>query len=493
MRKNKPIYVLGVLCTLRVLSLLSGAVCAQSTANVQPVPALCMQCLRVRVGLPRVVRGPAADIADNRFSEIQLPNGGYRGFDAHGDTRVIDGRYPWDMGSPERTVLSPGKPGTHYSCGQWIQHVEPASNVILGFVHDETTCRYQIGQTHKSMSLATSTDYGLTWKNLGQIITGTDAPAVGKNTGEGDCTTLNGFDSYYYLYCGRPRDGAVIVARAPVSSPGPGNWKKFFQGNWDQPGLGGDATSLGRGLGTSAARWTTSGETMLLGWVRGGIGLFFSANHTTFTPMPEPLLDLDPGIWKRPDPSEVYAYPVVLDAKTGGNQLSNSWMLVYAYWPPYEGADKKYLVFRDVTVSVSSKPVTPQVGVLLARWYDAALRDRWSTTAAVPGNYIAYTLEKESGYLMTVADAATPSVELEDCVSQRPGHPDHLLAEKGFCEANNYQRLRTAGWVYAKAQPGTIPLYRCYNSNDQSHFASNEPDCEKLGASERLLGYVLEQ
>jgi hypothetical protein len=94
---------------------------------------------------------------------------------------------------------------------------------------------------------------------------------------------------------------------------------------------------------------------------------------------------------------------------------------------------------------------------------------------------------------MTVADATKPSVELEDCVSQRPGHPDHLLAEKGFCEQNNYQRLRNVGWVYAKAQPGTIPLYRCYNSKDQSHFASNEPDCEKLGTPERLLGYALAQ
>jgi hypothetical protein len=397
------------------------------------------------------------------------------------------------MGGPERTVLTPGKPGTYDSCGQWIQHVEAAGGAILAFVHNETACRYQAGQTHKSMSMATSTDYGLTWNNLGQSITGTDMPTANKNTGEGDCTALNGLDSYYYMYCGRPRDGAVIVARAPVSNFGPGHWQKYFNGSWDQPGLGGDATSLGRGLGTSAARWSTTGETMLLGWVRGGMGLFFSSNHTTFVPLSEPLVALDPGIWKRPDPSEVYAYPVMLDAKTGANQLSNAWMLVYAYWPPYETADRKYLVFRDVTVSIAKSPVTPQVGVLLARWYNPALHDRWSTTAAVPGNYTSYQLEKESGYLMTVADAAKPSVELEDCVSQRPGHPDHLLAEKGFCEANNYQRLRTAGWVYAKAQPGTIPLYRCYNSKDRSHFASNEPDCERLGSSERLLGYTLEQ
>jgi hypothetical protein len=79
------------------------------------------------------VRGPAADIADNRFSEIPLPNGGFRGFDAHGDTRVIDGRFPWDVGGPQRTVLTPDKAGTYDSCGQWIQHVEPVGGGVLGF------------------------------------------------------------------------------------------------------------------------------------------------------------------------------------------------------------------------------------------------------------------------------------------------------------------------------------------------------------------------
>ena len=129
---------------------------------------------------------------------------------------------------------------------------------------------------------------------------------------------------------------------------------------------------------------------------------------------------------------------VLLDAKTGRNQLSNSWMLVYAYWPPYEGRDKKYLVFRDIEVSLARSPVTPQVAVLLARWYSATLHDRWSTTAAITGNYSVYKLEQETGYLLTVADATKPSIELEDCVSMRLGHPDHLLAEKGFCAAHAY-------------------------------------------------------
>jgi len=69
-----------------------------------------------------------------------------------------------------------------------------------------------------------------------------------------------------------------------------------------------------------------------------------------------------------------------------------------------------------------------------------------------------------------------------------PGHPDHLLAEKGFCESHAYQLLRTTGWMYAQARAGTIPLYRCHNAKEQSHFASNALDCEQLGETEHIVG-----
>jgi len=110
-----------------------------------------------------------------------------------------------------------------------------------------------------------------------------------------------------------------------------------------------------------------------------------------------------------------------------------------------------------------------------------------------PSSTGACKLEKESGYLMTAAHAAQPSIELEDCVRQRPGHSDHLLAEKRFCQTHQYQRLRTAGWAYSKPQAQTMPLYWCYDAREQLHFASNEPDCKGIGKMERLLGYALSQ
>jgi hypothetical protein len=95
-------------------------------------------------------------------------------------------------------------------------------------------------------------------ESYGQILAGTDSPAASKQTGEGNFTAVNGQDEYYYAYCFRQRDRALIVARAPVSNPYPGNWMKFFKGKWDQPGLGGDATALTGGSGISVARVRTS-------------------------------------------------------------------------------------------------------------------------------------------------------------------------------------------------------------------------------------------
>jgi hypothetical protein len=475
----------------RVALLLLAGFFTLIPAGAETAKPLCVDCLRIRVGLPRVVRGPEAHIADDRFSEIQLPGGRFRGFSANAVTYAIDGPAVWAMGGPAVPVLGRGPKGSYASCGRWIQHVERAGDELVAWVHDETACNYKIGQTHKSMSLAVSRDDGLTWQDRGLVITGTDSPATGKMTGEGDCTAIDGRDGYYYAYCRQPRDRAIFVARAPIANPGSGSWKKYDDGSWSESGLGGTATNLGSKLTSSVARWNANGATILLGDLRQGPGLFFSSDRTTFTALKEPLLDTDRGIWHRPDPSEVMAYADLVDAATGENQLGDSWYLVYTYVQPDETFAQRYVVFRPVDVTISASPVHPQVGVLLARWYNPSLHDRWSTTAPVPGNYDSYRLDAKLGYLTTMPDPGKPAIALEDCVLLDGAHPDHFLAQKGACESQGYRRLRTAGWVYQRAEPDTEPLYQCFSAGERSHFASNRRDCDGDGTMQRLLGYVL--
>jgi hypothetical protein len=456
-------------------------------AQADAAGAPCPQCIKIRVGVPMVARGPSPGIPDSQFTAIKLPNGRFRGFSASSTSYAIDGTKPWTMSGTAVPVLRPGPQGAYGESGEWINHVERSGATLLAWVHDETGDRP--GQGLKSMSLAVSKDDGLTWQRLGQIITGTEPLIPGKVTGEGDCSALNGGDGYYYAYCGRARDHANFVARAPITNPGSGHWTKWFNRAWNEPGLGGDATRLSA-RSSGLARWVTTGQTVGLGEVPGGIGLFLSSDHTTFTPLPEPLLPNGPGSWNRPDPNEFSSYFGILDVANGSNQVADKWMLSYAYIQPNERFGQRYLVFRPIDVSISPTPVKPQIGVMLARWRNAAQRERWSTIAPVPASG-GYTIESYSGYLMTMADPAEASIELEDCVKLQSGRTDHLLTRKGECDAQGYQRLRSAGFIYARQQRDTQPLYQCYAEPDHSHFASNRSDCEGQGKNERLLGYDL--
>jgi hypothetical protein len=90
-------------------------------------------------------------------------------------------------------------------------------------------------------------------------------------------------------------------------------------------------------------------------------------------------------------------------------------------------------------------------------------------------------------------DSIAKSVELEECLSTWPGHPDHILIQKGVCETHGYKRLRSAGFIFTASQPNTQPLYRCYSDTEKSHFAANSDACNGMGKREALLGYVLKQ
>jgi hypothetical protein len=463
-----------------------------STEALATLTTVCTDCVQIRVGRPLIARGPYADELDNAFNEIQLSNGQHRGFSANATSYVMNGADPWSMAGARTAVMSPGSPGSYAECGSWLNDTEKQGSVVHGFVHAERSCNYAIGQTHKSMAFATSLDEGLTWTPSVQILTGTDAPAAGRITGEGDCTVVKALDAFYYAYCLRARDWSTIVARAPVGSPGPGNWKKYLAGQWTSPGLGGDATAVG-GFGIAAARWTDNDNVVLLGidpsW--GGLKVSFSSDKTSFRTMLDPVIHLDDANWARPAPSELIAYTSMMNYSDANNQISSPFLLAYVYIQPNEDFAHRYLVFRDVWISVAPSPVTPQASVALSRWYNASLKDRWSTTAPVPGNFTAYAFEGTFGYLMTRAHATLPTVKLEDCVSNWPGHPDHLLTNDGQCASAGYTRLRTAGWLYRDSQPNTVPVYRCYNPAEQHHFASNQSNCDQHGTVEWLLGWAL--
>ncbi len=446
---------------------------------------LCVECITIRVGPPTVVRGPFPDELDTPFTGLRLADGTFRGFTANGATYAVDGRDAGDMGGERREVLSPGAPGSQSDCGRWLTTALRAGDSVIGFVHQERNCDYNAGHTDKSMAIATSSDGGLTWSDLGTVITGTDSPTPGQTTGEGDCTMVDGHDGFLYAYCLRASDWQTVVARTPLTDLT--GWRKYHDGQWREPGLGGNATDIGF-LGPTAGYIEDVGAVAAVTgdqWFKG-VRLSLSQDKVTFTDVKDPLLPLDPSSWERPADTALVAYTTIVDPDTGSNTVTGPFLLSYLYVPPGKGFESRYLVHHDVTLSVAEEPVAVQAGLALSRWVVPGERAYVSSTGPVTGEGQRYHHDTVVAYVMTRAPDDTANVELTECVIDSA----QMLTEQGKCPSG-FARQRTAGWLFAEPQPGTVPVYRCRAETGQSQFVSSKPDCEGLGQMQTILGYGL--
>jgi hypothetical protein len=446
----------------------------------------CIDCISVRVGPPQVVRGPFPDELDAAFSVVQLEDGRFRGFTANGVTFAVDSDSLWSFGGERNAVLQPGEPGSINECGRWLTSVVPADGALYGFVHQESICDYGPGgQTDKSMAIARSDDQGLTWVDLGTVITGSDAPAPGTTSGEGDCSMLDGGDGYLYAYCLRNTDWQTIAARAPVSQPT--EWTKYFDGRWDEPGLDGEATAVGfvgTGAGYLADRDVMATVTTDP-WFEG-LRLSFAADKVTFVDLDEPLIPVDGSDWNRPAPTDLIAYGALLDPDEGSNRIGDTFILSYVYVPAGQGFESRYLVHHEVKLEPSATPVDQQVGLALTRWVAPDNATYASTTAPLTGAWAEYRQDHVVAYMLTKAPDGLASFRFAECDPTGPSAP--MIADEASCGPQSEETKRTAGWLFAEQQPDTVPVYRC-RSGAGSPFVSSSEDCEALGSKEFLLGY----
>ncbi|HEV7345613.1 MAG TPA: hypothetical protein VGN60_08275 [Devosia sp.] len=478
------------LATLRLAGPLAIAMLGTAATLAQD-NSICVDCIEVRVGPPAVLRGPFPDELDATFTALKLSDGTFRGFSANGWTFAIDGATLADMGGPRRDVMQGGAPGSVNECGRWLTSVTRSGADVLGFVHQESICDYGPGgQTDKTMAIAISSDDGLSWEDLGTVITGTDRPQPGTTSGEGDCTMVDGHDGYLYGYCLRNSDWQTIVTRASVSAPTV--WHKYHQGTWNEPGIGGQATAIGFiGLGAGYLQETGWIGTIATDPWFSGLRLSLSADKVTFVDLKEPLLTIDGSDWNRPAETDLTAYVSILNPDDGSNTVDSRFVLSYVYVPPGKGFESRYLVHHDVSLSVGDAPLPVQVGMALTRWVESGRDIYVTSTGPLTGDRLPYRRDVIVAHMLTRAPEDLASVKLAECSSTWPGHLDHLLAEDGSCEADGYVRERTAGWLFVEEQPGSVPVYRCVNEAAATHFASNATDCEGRGTMEFLLGYGL--
>ncbi|MDG4858744.1 RICIN domain-containing protein [Streptomyces sp. T-3] len=161
---------------------------------------------------------------------------------------------------------------SHYSqknyCDLMGVWVDPDTGDWYGLVHNEFTPEpFGDGLHYDAIDYAVSKDQGRTWDIKDHVLTSPYSTKRGDNEafphdlyhyGNGDARlfvdTASGYFYVYYNSRAIPKGGVSggwtdgsrgHVARAPMSAKmAPGSWKKWYDGEWSQPGVGGKESNM---------------------------------------------------------------------------------------------------------------------------------------------------------------------------------------------------------------------------------------------------------
>ena len=181
--------------------------------------------------------------------------------------------YAYDMSpvtgalSNERVIMGSGKVGSVNQCGVHpigaIQqdpnhpfHLWTLYHAEQAWPGDRPLCIHVNHHTRWTIRRMYSYNNGQTWHDGGKVI-GQDTnlltdPVTGvwnflcDDTGSPHMVQQDGYLYVFYKACNEAAPvRRMSMARAPVSSFGvPGSWQKWYNGDWSQPGLGGQQSSI---------------------------------------------------------------------------------------------------------------------------------------------------------------------------------------------------------------------------------------------------------
>lgn len=469
-------------------------------------------------------------------------------------TSAVDGASPQDAGAPSDSpryhkdvISTSGQTIPPWGrCGQWLNSVLSYRGTLYGFVHGENPANGDTGcghyaTHHKTMAQWTSTlgpDAGLSWTNPVEVI---DAPlgSPATESGEGDCTAIAD-NRFVYLFCRRPNDTTSGVARKPLADLADSRvgFIKYNAGWGDQPGLTGiDSPLTGTlagtwsatiKLGSSASRWKDRRWVMLLniediafGGLKASVARLsnLKSNAIAFTTLPEPLFLQEPDEATGGYPYEthptrnLYIYPSVLSPVDGTRNWDSrsGFLLAYTFVPRHNNLNtQRLLAMRTVRVTRASSAQDPQVLVALTTRYDPHYHQRYSSTQPVaigdpavdtrtyaPGSFPQIVADPVAWLAQKPASQGQTLIRLVECRSSAnppfpgSGHPDRLIT-RGACDAG-YEEDTIAGYTFPTkpAAGSAVPLYRCRDNGNGTHWVSSSATCEDMGRMEKPLGWGL--
>lgn len=175
--------------------------------------------------------------------------------------------------SPENAVFGRrGNFDTYDNGGSWMMSVfRQEGEKFIGFFHAED--HWYPHTTNniawKSLGVAYSENKGVTWSNAQQTITSSKPkPATPEWGGTGDCCVVwDHINNRWMCYF---QEHILSMAISTDPNGAPGTWKKYYQGDFSEEGLGGQQTVL-PGLsqypgGNPSVHWNTYLSKWVMVW-----------------------------------------------------------------------------------------------------------------------------------------------------------------------------------------------------------------------------------
>ena len=146
---------------------------------------------------------------------------------------------------------------TYNYAGGGKVYQDPANGTLLLLYHAEVWPNGDASRFYVHFGLAKSTNGGASWTDLGEILTPhvpyTTVNPQTEDMGDGSFAVVSsGGTNYLYIYFSEPGEATVATARAPLAdvlnaAENQGSvvpFYKYYQGAWNEPGEGGNASNI---------------------------------------------------------------------------------------------------------------------------------------------------------------------------------------------------------------------------------------------------------
>ena len=366
----------GIVVAL-VLPLL-GCGGGRDTASVAPGAARALAMFTVSSSEQIVIPPGAAlgsDIPDEHLSFLRQADGGLRAW-VTGSARTYGFTTP-DLvsltslaatGGVPVGVLLPSGPGTaafdaDYAGAGSVFPAADGSDLLMIY-HAENHLFNGVLSSgspfYAAIGLARSHDGGVTWTRQGEIIGAHDPQSPTQTTGGAGASTPTAIEAGGFIYVvfreidPQSAVSGFAIARAPISSDGaPGSWRKYSDGGFSTPGLGGAVTPLNIVLDPTApgdmrqpqVSFNTYLNQFLMTCVgNGGIYALTSADLITWTPgtviLPAPVPDATVNTKTMP----FNWYPTVVSTDQTSDQRSDQ--AGFVYYAKGNGDSNNHFMYR---------------------------------------------------------------------------------------------------------------------------------------------------